>query len=244
MASIAMMSYGSQKVMAHVVVCKLDGMNATEARGLLRDVLATYRGWSYEQLCAKIAATTEHRQIVGPSGVTYQITIRMWWDAQPQGNVRVGASIDDGGLRAFVPLTNDFIKAPDGSFVGESDLANYVGKTIIVGLSYRDYGEEIKSQHQFHGEIVRVNLREGVVVRLASGEERRLPPDPRTFKPAPPGEYRFRSTGEVIVNPDLMTTWFVDPARDMWKAIFAWFRQVVSPRHLQREKERQRHEKG
>ena len=27
--------------------------------------------------------------------------------------------VDDGGLRAFVPLTEDFIMAPDGSFIGE-----------------------------------------------------------------------------------------------------------------------------
>jgi hypothetical protein len=29
------------------------------------------------------------------------------------------ASIDDGGWSAFIPLTDDFIIAPDGSFVGE-----------------------------------------------------------------------------------------------------------------------------
>jgi hypothetical protein len=33
--------------------------------------------------------------------------------------VHVLGAIDDGGLRAFVPLCDDFIMAPDGSFVGE-----------------------------------------------------------------------------------------------------------------------------
>jgi hypothetical protein len=28
-------------------------------------------------------------------------------------------NVDDGGFRAFVPLTADFIVGPDGSFVGE-----------------------------------------------------------------------------------------------------------------------------
>jgi hypothetical protein len=190
--------------------------------------MADYRRWSYEELCAKIDAATEHREIVAPSGVAYQLTIRMWWDARPHGNVRVVGCIDDGGVREFVPLTNDFIKASDGSFVGESDLTKYVGKTIIVGMSYREYGHEVSRQYQFHGDIVRVNLQEGVVVRLPSGEERQLPPDARAFKPAPPGEYRFRSTGEVIVNPDLMTTWFVDPPRDMWKAIHGWLRRALN----------------
>jgi len=30
------------------------------------------------------------------------------------------ASIDDGGCRAFFPLSDCFIKAPDGSLVGEN----------------------------------------------------------------------------------------------------------------------------
>ena len=34
-----------------------------------------------------------------------------------------------------------------------------------------------------------------------------LPPDPSLIQPAPPGEYRMRSTGEVITNPDFITTW-------------------------------------
>jgi hypothetical protein len=50
----------------------------------------------------------------------YQIEIEVFWDNQRGGNVRVMGSIDDGGWRAFMPLTRDFIKAPDGSFVSES----------------------------------------------------------------------------------------------------------------------------
>ena len=38
---------------------------------------------------------------------------------RPGGNVRVIGSIDDGGWRAFVPLSDSFIKAADGRFVGE-----------------------------------------------------------------------------------------------------------------------------
>ena len=41
------------------------------------------------------------------------------WDDEPGGNVRVMVSIDDGGLRAFVPMTESFIKSPSGEFVGE-----------------------------------------------------------------------------------------------------------------------------
>ena len=41
------------------------------------------------------------------------------WDGKKDGNLRIIGAIDDGGLRAFIRLTEDFILTPDGSFVGE-----------------------------------------------------------------------------------------------------------------------------
>jgi len=57
--------------------------------------------------------------ITGPSGVEYQIEIGAFWDGKKCGDVRVMGSIDDQGWSVYCPLTEDFIKAPDGSFVGE-----------------------------------------------------------------------------------------------------------------------------
>jgi hypothetical protein len=31
----------------------------------------------------------------------------------------------------------------------------------------------------------------------------------RAFQPAPPGEYRLKSTGEIVVDPDLLSTWTI-----------------------------------
>ena len=50
---------------------------------------------------------------------SWQLEFEVLWDDEPSGNVRVLGSIDDGGLRTFVPLTESFIKAPSGEFVGE-----------------------------------------------------------------------------------------------------------------------------
>ena len=56
----------------------------------------------------------------GPSGAWYQLEIQGLWDAAPQHVLRVMAAIDDGhGWRANLPLTDSFLVAPDGSFVGE-----------------------------------------------------------------------------------------------------------------------------
>ena len=43
------------------------------------------------------------------------------------------------------------------------------------------------------------------VRRHDNGEIEWLPPDLRAFKKARPGEYRLRSTGEVVLDPDYTT---------------------------------------
>ena len=58
-------------------------------------------------------------EVVGPSGTVYQLEVTAFWDDKKARNLRVIVTIDDGGWRAFVPLTTDFIMGPDGSFVGE-----------------------------------------------------------------------------------------------------------------------------
>jgi hypothetical protein len=58
-------------------------------------------------------------EVAGPSGAIYQLEVQAFWDDKRSRHLRVLASIDDGGWSAFIPLTDDFIIAPDGSFVGE-----------------------------------------------------------------------------------------------------------------------------
>lgn len=55
----------------------------------------------------------------GHPGALYQFEVEAFWDAAAGGNIRVAGMIHDGGWSAFSPITTDFIKAPDGSFVGE-----------------------------------------------------------------------------------------------------------------------------
>lgn len=88
--------------------------------------------------------------------------------------------------------------------------ASFVGKYVLVGITYVDPAEQPIAQEQIHGRILRIDPVEGVVIaRCGSGEEFKLPPDLGSFKVAPPGEYRLRSTGEVVVDPDLTCTWVI-----------------------------------
>ena len=93
-------------------------MDNLEARQILRRHLETYRSRSYAQL-TELIGEPHACELSAPSGKSYQVEVEALWDNQPDGNVRVMGSIDDGGWRAFVPLTQSFIMACDGSLVGE-----------------------------------------------------------------------------------------------------------------------------
>jgi hypothetical protein len=93
-------------------------MDNDEARLLLRQHLTGYRSRSYAELAAAIGEVAVV-ELKGPSGAIYQIEVDIRWDKKPRSNVHVFGAIDDGGLRAFMPLCDDFIMAPDGSFLGE-----------------------------------------------------------------------------------------------------------------------------
>lgn len=94
-------------------------MNKQESLALLREHLHGYRCRSYHDLVGLLGRSQGTTEIRGASGVLYQITVVIHWDDKPQGALRVIGSIDDRGWRAFMPVTEDFIFAPDGTFVGE-----------------------------------------------------------------------------------------------------------------------------
>lgn len=93
-------------------------MDTDEARAILTQHLASYRALSYEALVTRVH-TIETADIQAPSGVQYQLEVQFLWDAKPKENVRVIGSVDDGGWRAFVPVTDAFIRGSDGRLVGE-----------------------------------------------------------------------------------------------------------------------------
>src|SRR5580658_7856370 len=89
----------------------------------------------------------------------------------------------------------------------------FVGKTIIIGITKLDAEGDLVEQVQWHGKIERVTD-QNISIRLSNGEMFNLPPVLRSLHDAPLGEYRFRSTGEIVKNPDLMTTWTVHANKD------------------------------
>jgi hypothetical protein len=95
------------------------------------------------------------------------------------------------------------------------DLAEVIlGSHVLVGLTYRNADGTVDHQEQLHGFTTRVDA-SGVVIQLWGSEETyTLPPDLRNYEPAAPGEYRLRSTGEVVVDPDFISNWTITSGRD------------------------------
>ncbi len=93
-------------------------MNKAEALRVLREQLQPWRERSWMDLRAETGRSIRF-EVTDDGGTWYQGDVQVFWDDQPAGAIRVIASIDDGGWRAFVPLTESFILAPDGTFVGE-----------------------------------------------------------------------------------------------------------------------------
>ena len=81
-----------------------------------------------------------------------------------------------------------------------------VGKMLLVGITYVDAAGDVIETQQYAGRIVSASDEGGVQIETAEGETMSFPPG---LEPADPGEYRLRSTGEVIVDPDFVATWTV-----------------------------------
>ena len=91
------------------------------AYAVLDDRLKVLRQYTYQNLVTLIGRP-DTNTAVGKDGKTYQLETQVFWDRKKGGDVRVIVAVDDGGWRAFKPLSDSFIMARDGTFVGEANL--------------------------------------------------------------------------------------------------------------------------
>jgi hypothetical protein len=83
-------------------------MDRSEATAILEDALNEIRRLPYADLVAHYRNEQHVLQVEGASGAEYQIEIEAFWDLPGRpGDLRVMASIDDGGWSAFAPITRD-----------------------------------------------------------------------------------------------------------------------------------------
>jgi len=84
-------------------------MNVKEAKVELARVVRAYRCKPYEFWESRIGRGPIALQVTSDTGSEYQVEIESFWDGQAGGSIRVLLSIDDGGWRAFCPLSKTLI---------------------------------------------------------------------------------------------------------------------------------------
>ena len=89
-------------------------MSDEEARGVLRAEFLKLRAEGYDNLAERLAGKQERSDVKALSGATYHVELEGFWDDKEHRDLRVVASIDDGGLRAFLPFTDAFTISPSG----------------------------------------------------------------------------------------------------------------------------------
>ena len=92
-------------------------MDVKEAKRHLVRVVSEYRSKPYGFWESQIGREPITLNTTADSGNEYQVEIEAFWDGKAGGSIRVLIGIDDGGWRAFCPLTKDFVVAKEGHSV-------------------------------------------------------------------------------------------------------------------------------
>jgi hypothetical protein len=89
-------------------------------------------------------------------------------------------------------------------------LRNYLkGKLFLIGLTFIDEEGEVIEQYQTHGTVARLTVDGFFKILREDHSIFTIPYDRDTIKIAKAGEYREKTTGEIIRNPDFIMTWRV-----------------------------------
>lgn len=95
-------------------------MSDAEMKAVLKAASAKLRTAGYSELAERLAGKQERIQVIAPSGDSYHVEFEGFWDDDEHVDLRIVASIDDGGLRAFLPFTDAFTITPVGTIIEHS----------------------------------------------------------------------------------------------------------------------------
>lgn len=91
-----------------------------EAKAVLTAEFLELRALGYRDLVERLAGRQERSEVLGLSGKAYHLELEGFWDDDAHDDLRVVASIDDGGLRAFLPFTDSFTISSTGAITDHS----------------------------------------------------------------------------------------------------------------------------
>jgi len=93
-----------------------------------------------------------------------------------------------------------------------------LGKDILVGKTFYDDSGAITRQEQFHADIVGAHSGKLDLRRFDDGEPDWVPADADAIRPAPGGDYRLSSSGALVKDPALVTSWRIRNSQDAGRA--------------------------
>ena len=82
-----------------------------------------------------------------------------------------------------------------------------MGKRVLVAITEYAATGELLERRQFVGRIIAVDPERGIRLQRPDASHYDLPPDHRALKRARKGEYKLRATGEIVIDPDYLSTW-------------------------------------
>ena len=92
--------------------------------------------------------------------------------------------------------------------MSDSTFDDLIGKVILIGVTYVDKEDNLLERKQWWGIVESASSDIGIRVALKnSSDPCVLPPDLNAVRRAPPGEYRLKESGEILKDPDFLTTW-------------------------------------
>jgi hypothetical protein len=97
----------------------IGAMDRHEAALVAEGKLAELRGRGYDVLVSEYLGRPQSEGVTAASGAKYQVEVEGFWDDRSTRHLRIMVAVDDGGWRAFAPLSRSFIITPDGTFVDE-----------------------------------------------------------------------------------------------------------------------------
>jgi hypothetical protein len=90
-----------------------------------------------------------------------------------------------------------------------------IGKHLLIGLTYMNCNGEATHQTQLHGDVIFAEEGNVITIKRAdNGEYYYMPPDLSAIGVAEKGVYTLRSTGEVVTDPDLLSSWIIESPRE------------------------------
>jgi hypothetical protein len=93
--------------------------------------------------------------------------------------------------------------------------AGFIGKSILIGITYLDAKGQPERKLSLHG-VIQSATPEGVKVALRGereGETWMMPPQLEFISSMQPGRYKLGESGEIVENPDLVAIWTIAKRR-------------------------------